>query len=194
MFAATAIALRFTAPAAPMTDDDLLASVRRGDPDALRRLHAAHAATVARVIARMGFRADEVDDLVQATFLELCARPQAFEGRGSVRAYLVGIALNQTRTWIRSRVRGRVALRRVAADEAHVPPASVEAERAEDVDRLRAAMAKLSDTQREALVLCEIDGLPGKDVAALLGVPVSTVWRRIHDAKITLRRLLEEDA
>jgi RNA polymerase sigma-70 factor (ECF subfamily) len=42
--------------------------------------------------------------------------------------------------------------------------------------------------KREALVLFELEGLSGQEIALALGVPLKTVWTRLHHA----RRELEE--
>jgi RNA polymerase sigma-70 factor (ECF subfamily) len=65
--------------------------------------------------------------------------------------------------------------------------------RAEEMRRVEAALAGLPELQREALVLSEIEGLPAKEIAELLGAPAATIWRRVHDARKSLRRLLGEE-
>lgn len=50
-------------------------------------------------------------------------------------------------------------------------------------DRLRASIAKLPPEFREALVLREIEGLPYKEIAWVLKVPVGTVMSRLSRAR-----------
>lgn len=183
--------------AAPCADEsgdaarDLLRAFAAGDPTAVSTVYRQHADLVARVVAHFGAGgAADVEDVVQVTFLEAVRSASRFKGQTSLRGWLVSIALNQTRMHRRreGRLRKRMILfgaeeqAQSAVDEVHMAD--------EDVARLRAALAKLPELQREAIVLCEIEGLPAKEVSALLGAPAATIWRRVHDAKKSLRRLL----
>jgi RNA polymerase sigma-70 factor (ECF subfamily) len=66
-----------------------------------------------------------------------------------------------------------------------------DAMRRQMVDRLGAALETLSHDLREVFVLCEIEEVPGVDVARALGLREGTVWRRLHDARKALRLALE---
>ena len=53
-----------------------------------------------------------------------------------------------------------------------------------------AAIADLSHDLRVVFVLCDLEELPGSEVAAVLGIPEGTVYRRRHDARRALREAL----
>jgi hypothetical protein len=55
---------------------------------------------------------------------------------------------------------------------------------------LRAAVNQLQPTLREALLHCDAEELSDRDIALILDIPVSTVTRRISDARDTLCHLL----
>ena len=61
---------------------------------------------------------------------------------------------------------------------------------AEDVRRFERALAKLSEEKRLAFLLVEREGLSGEETAQALGIPVNTVWTRLHHARAELRRAL----
>jgi RNA polymerase sigma-70 factor (ECF subfamily) len=48
----------------------------------------------------------------------------------------------------------------------------------------------LPDVYRTALILYELEELPGDEVARLTGVPVGTVWVRLHRGRDQLLRIL----
>lgn len=133
----------------------------------------------------------DVEDVVQTTFLEAIRGAKRFEGKTSLRGWLVAIALNQTRLHRRSEGRKRKKLQQIALVE--VPPEDRELWfiRSQEVRRLEAALQELPELQREALVLSEIEGLPAKEISQMVGAPPATIWRRVHDARKSLRRLLE---
>jgi RNA polymerase sigma-70 factor, ECF subfamily len=189
------------APEAPSADADSDAGLLRrfalGDPTAVNEVYQRHARLLARVCARMGAgSAADVEDVVQTTFLEAIRSAKTFQGRSSLRGWLVAIALNQTR--LHRRTEGRA--RRKLAEAASLAVAHSQSgddrelalQRAERVRRVEAALLELPDLQREALVLSEIEGLPAKEIAVLLDAPAATIWRRVHDARKSLRRLLGE--
>jgi RNA polymerase sigma-70 factor (ECF subfamily) len=55
------------------------------------------------------------------------------------------------------------------------------------LNRLAAALANLPLSKREVFVLVRLEGLSGEEVARALGIPVRTVWTRLHHARLKLR-------
>ncbi|HEU4412900.1 MAG TPA: RNA polymerase sigma factor [Polyangiaceae bacterium] len=187
--------LRTSLPA-PAAEGDEGLSVERflaGEPESVSRAYRAYAPLLGRLVSRLGVEPHEVDDLVHIAFLEALRNAARFRGESSLRGWLVGIALNQARTHVRNRARARrgafqwAGLRGEADESGDAESALGDArERA----RLAEALTQLPPLQREAIVLCELEGLSAKEVSAMLGVPCATLWRRVHDAKASLRRLL----
>lgn len=62
---------------------------------------------------------------------------------------------------------------------------------ADDAEAVHAAMARLSEPHREALLLRFLEDMSYEEIADVLGCPVGTVRSRIHNAKAALRRILE---
>lgn len=62
-----------------------------------------------------------------------------------------------------------------------------------DGDRVRAAIARLREADREVLALVLWERLSHSEVAELLGCSTNAVAVRLHRARARLRRLLEED-
>jgi len=180
-------------PGVPDQDALMVQAVARGDRAAFAALYRKHGAVVARVVRRMGIRREDVEDMVQIVFLGAFENARGFEARSSPRAWLMGIAVNQTRNYIRSRVRAATNLPqfRVISDN---PGKTAEEtlDRDQQMRLLDEAIGRLPEHQREALVLCEFGELTAREVSATLGVPAGTVWRRVHEARQALRKSLEE--
>jgi RNA polymerase sigma factor (sigma-70 family) len=68
-------------------------------------------------------------------------------------------------------------------------PEDAYAERAETARAIR-ALERLSDKKRETFVLVALEGLSGDEAARALGIPVATVWTRLHHARRELRDAL----
>ncbi|MDG2026304.1 MAG: sigma-70 family RNA polymerase sigma factor [Acidimicrobiales bacterium] len=109
---------------------------------------------------------------------------------GSARAFVSTIAHRRAVDRVRSEEASR---RRERADAVKAPVVDVTAEpeaaAIESLERrlVRSALDRLTDTQREAIVMAYYDGRSYPEVAALLDVPLGTVKTRIRDGLIRLR-------
>lgn len=177
--------------------DDVVAGIRARDPDAIALCYEAVADALYRYLyARCGDHA-LAEDLVEATFLELIERPPLLVGGASaVRAWLFTAARNNLSDVRRkAQRRGDVALdERIAA--ARPDPAVGPEDRAVAGDQaaiVRAAMASLSEDQREVLMLRFAAGLSGPEVAAVTGRTVGAVKALQHRGLAALGRVLGTD-
>jgi RNA polymerase sigma-70 factor (ECF subfamily) len=164
------------------------------DNSALEELFRRHGDRVHRVLARLAHvERHDLEDLVQATFVGLRHSASRFDSRSAVTTWIIGIALNVARHAVRGQVRQRIAMEAVA--ETHIPNDSRgPEERASErqlLGRLEAAIDALPPDLRTVFTLCDLEGLRGVDVARVLRVPQGTVWRRLHDARLRLRKLVE---
>lgn len=180
------IALRPEARVADLTDEGLVAACATGDRAARALLFERFVDAVHRFVARMrGSDPHSVEDLVQATFLAAFKSADKFRGP-KLQSWLFGIAINVMRTYVRK----EVARKRVATSLAEQPAAETIGPRDADVVRLREAIESLSPKLRAVIVLVDLEGESGADVAAALGIPEGTVWRRLSDARAKLRAAL----
>jgi RNA polymerase sigma-70 factor (ECF subfamily) len=184
--------------ASPEEDGALLARVAGGDASALGSAFERWHRDVYRFLARLRGTRLELDDLVQTTFLALPDAARNHLPGASARGFVLGVALQCARRE-RRRVFRRMQLWRAREAELALfdgPVAPPDPERSaqgrEDIARVARAVAALPDAQRETLLLVELEGLRGDEAAALLGVPVNTVWTRLHHARASLRAATQE--
>jgi RNA polymerase sigma factor (sigma-70 family) len=174
------------------SNGELIAGIAAGDFSCLGLLFDRYATDVGRFIARLGVREGDVDDLVQGTFLLVPRAAASFRG-GDARAWLLGLAVNLVRRHRRSlaRMTARLATwaRERTADPPETPSQAFEVR--EGAARAEYALAALSRKKREAFVLIVMEGVGAEQAAAALGVPVGTVWTRLHHARRELRARLE---
>jgi RNA polymerase sigma factor (sigma-70 family) len=169
------------------SDAELLARIAGGDVEALGGLYDRHARALLGFARRVA-PSDDAEDIVQAAFLRVLSCAARFDPAApSARPWLFGIAALIARERRRSVQRFGAALLRFATFGRRVvePPAAEKG----DVER---AVAALSPPKREVLLLVEVEGLTCEEAAAALGIPVGTVWTRLHHARRELRRLLGE--
>jgi RNA polymerase sigma-70 factor (ECF subfamily) len=133
-------------------------------------------------LQRLGLRAQDLDDVFQDVF-EIAQRglPQ-FRGDNSVRSWLFGICVRQVK-----RQRFRAWFRRepveLAPADAVVRTPEADALTNEALGLLERALRALSPEQRAVFTMCEVERMSGDEVAELLGVPVGTVYSRLHAAR-----------
>lgn len=173
--------------------DAVLRRLGDGDATALGVAFDRYHRDVYNFLARLRGNRSDLDDLVQMTFLALPAAAAHFDGRGTPRAFVLGVAFQVARRE-RRRVFRRFALWMAREADVDVPTAPPDPERSvlerESMERLEGALAKLPDAQRETFVLVEVEGLKGEEAARILDVPVNTVWTRLHHARLALREKL----
>ena len=153
----------------------------------------AHGAFVRGVARAVLGGDDEVDDVVQDTWL--AALGQAPGDRSALRAWLGGIARRQAALRIRTRVRERRRLGSLAARARGRPRARRTRSRSprprRRARRLVAAVLTLPEHYRTAVLLRYHDDLPPREVAARLGVPVETVRTRVRRGLALLRERMD---
>ena len=135
------------------------------------------------------------DDVAAETFLVAFRQRDRFDpGRGTVRAWLYGIATNLVREHRRVEERGYRAHARMAAQPAYsadVDRADARVSAAAARDTLVAALADLRPGDRDVVLLVVWGELSHEEVASALGVPVGTVGSRLHRARKRLRAALD---
>jgi RNA polymerase sigma-70 factor (ECF subfamily) len=183
---------RQSAPAP--ADHDLVAAVAKGNLEALGVLFDRYEPAVRRYLGRLGVAPSDVDDLVQATFLEVVRAARRFDPTYPTRGWLFGIATVMLRRHRRSlnRTAARIAAWAGLLRSAP-PPTPAEFLESEDaMRRLVQAFDRLSLKKREVFALVTLEGISGAEAAAALGIPVNTVWTRLHHARRELRVALGE--
>ncbi len=176
-------------PDAARDDAPYVRAVAAGDLSALGVLYDRHFVAVRLFLRRVGLGAAEADDVAQDVFLSLRQCANRYDGRASARPLMLGIAARRS-----PRVRDRI--RRWARAVVLSPrPAPVERpdealERADEQRLFEAALSRISERKRVVFVMMEREGLSSREVADALGVPIGTVWTRLHHARAELTRRL----
>lgn len=146
----------------------------------------------------------DAEDLVQETFLKSLRGFAGFETGSNFKAWIFRILRN---TYLTSRS-GLAARRTVALEEEldeggdsgpeMYPEGAIDRETPErnllrltDRAALERAMEKLPPPLLEVVLLCDVEEMKYKEIAAILEVPIGTVMSRIARARAHLRKSLE---
>lgn len=184
---------RVQGDSAEMSDEALVAACAVGEAAALGALFDRYQSTVYRFLARLaGTDARDLDDLVQATFLEVYRASRQFRAKSQVKTWILGVAFNIARHHIRSEVRRKAmvnALSERSGQGGDVPPDEA-ASRRQMMTRLQQALSMLPPDLRVVFVMCDLEEIRGVDAAQILKIREGTLWRRLHEARKALREAL----
>ncbi|HYX93571.1 MAG TPA: sigma-70 family RNA polymerase sigma factor [Geodermatophilus sp.] len=170
----------------------LAAAAVDGDPLAAAALVRATQSDVWRLCAALGDR-QSADDLTQETYLRAFGSLHRFEGRSSLRTWLLSIARRVCADAIRSRRRRRLTLVREDA-ELEALGAGSDADQVGEGAAVADLLARLDPDRREAFVLTQLLGLPYAQAAEVAGCPVGTIRSRVARARADLVEALGDEA
>jgi RNA polymerase sigma-70 factor (ECF subfamily) len=177
------------------SDEALAQRLGNGDSAAGESLVRRFYQPLVRYLQRLCGNEQLAEELHQQTWLSVLEHLAKFDpspGGGGFKAWLFRIATNKANDYWRSRARERSAkngLRLVMEEE--FPQAGHAVEQTEQERKLRAAIERLPDGQREVLLLRYYGNLKFVEIAKLLGCPLNTALGRMHKAMLKLRELME---
>ena len=173
-----------------MDEEQLVQGLRSQDPRAVQELVVSHGDRLFRSACLLCGDQAEAQDLVQETLLQAVRSAHRFRGRSSVYTWLHGILLNLTRHYHRDRKR-LVYDEELARQEPAPPeesPSRLDVELTSGA--LAEALARLSGSHREVLVLGFYEDMKIHEIAAHLGISNGTVKSRLHYAIAEMQRQL----
>jgi RNA polymerase sigma-70 factor (ECF subfamily) len=169
------------------SDAELVARVRAGERHAADRLLARYLrACRAVALAVTGSEAD-ADDACQDAFVAAMERIDDCADPGRFGGWLLQIVRNRARNLLRYHDVRRTEVLEEAAG-AGGPVADLE--RDELRERLQAALAELTETQREVVLLHDLEGWKHREIAERLELPAGTIRSHLHHARRKLRQIL----
>ena len=154
------------------------------DFDALYREQRGRVESIVRSVVGLS---DEIEDLVQATFIEVFRSLDRFEGRSKVSTWVYRVAVNVSLQHLRKRKRKRWLVLATTGDEperllAGGDPAS----RIEDrqvLEMVYEVANTLSDKKRTVWVLHELEGMDPRAISDIVDAPMNTVRSRLLAAR-----------
>lgn len=180
--------------AASSPPEDLLARCVAGEQGAWRDLHRQLHPTAASFLRRMGVATADLEDACQEVFVQVFRYLGRFERRADLKTWLYRICVSQAaRSRRRATFRGALAWLRGDGPPPAEPARDAD-ECVADVKRqVEQALGRMTARQRLVFVLYELEGLSGKEIAAIAGCPEPTVRGRLREARLLFRRAFEPE-
>lgn len=149
----------------------------------LSRLYREHFAAAWAALRRLGVPAESLEDAVHDVFVVVHRQRDRFEGRSTVRTWILSIARRVAFNHRRTRAR---ALQRHTALAAVTPPVrdpDDDIARQEGWRALQGFLDELDEDKRAAFVLGELERLNRRELGVALGVSPNTAWARLRAAR-----------
>jgi len=165
--------------------DDVEASIRTpGDA------YEAYFGVVWRNLCRLGVSRTSVEDAVQDVFLVVHRRWGDFRRESSVRTWVIGICLLVAREYRRRRLRAAQNQEIESGDAISLDSPAAAIERLEATRVLMTLLDGLDEPLRSVFVLVELEDLSMTEAAEAIGIPVSTAYKRLANARQQFERAL----
>ncbi len=188
-------------PADQARDAALMARVVQGDRDALGELYDRHAPAALGLMVPILRDRRLAEETVQDVFLNLWQHPGTYDSqRGAFGGWILRVARNRAIDVLRKQRERRFADFSAGEDGGPLDPATFlvdpdpdpadQAVTSDVGDRVRAALATLSQEQRETLELAYFGGLSHREIAERLSRPLGTVKTQIRTGMQRLAQVL----
>jgi RNA polymerase sigma-70 factor (ECF subfamily) len=158
-----------------MDDKTAIKKIKQGEIEYFSRIVKGYSKVVLSFVNKLVFDKSEVDDIVQDTFLQFYKNIRKFDEKRPVMPYLLQIARNEVKMYIRSKKKWLQLNENIVADE--------QEEAAVDVEMI---LEKLPAEQRKALELV-YEGHSYQEIAKTLKRPVNTVRTIIRRARLLVK-------
>jgi RNA polymerase sigma-70 factor (ECF subfamily) len=180
-------------------------NLRSGNAAAFDLLVERYSSDIFALLFRLTENQEEAADLTQETFLRAFRSIKGFRGESGIKTWLFRIAINESRNrfrwWKRRRRDSTISLDITIGDsdttlgstlaDNSVSPEDAAMTREREY-AIKAALLDMPEIFREAVVLCDIEGLSYEETAEALGVNIGTVKSRISRGREELRRRLKD--
>jgi RNA polymerase sigma-70 factor (ECF subfamily) len=180
-------------------EDELVLRSMERDGRAFEELYRRYEYRIGKLVSGIVGGPQDGADVSQDVFCQVFRALPKFQHRSSFYTWIWRLATNVALQFRRSRSRRErlVVLSNEPAvrGESHpsIADPAVEVERRQTLARLIAAVGRLPESQRRAIVLRTIQGQPYARMARALGTNVQAIKGRLHRARVALRTLMQED-
>jgi RNA polymerase sigma-70 factor, ECF subfamily len=182
------------------THTDDLTALKRGDKHAFALMVDAHSDKIYRLALKMLGDEQDAEDVLQETFIKALKNIHNFEGRSKVSTWLYRIAVNESLMLLRKRKEVVVDIDQdFETDDGDLMPRQItdwcclpekELMSGETRHAIDQAIQTLSDANRVAFLLRDVEGLSTQEAAEVLNISESAIKVRLMRARMALRESL----
>ncbi|MBV8808281.1 MAG: sigma-70 family RNA polymerase sigma factor [Acidobacteriaceae bacterium] len=169
----------------------LVSRAKAGDAAAFERIVALNERTVLRVARRLLASSEEAKDAAQEVFIRLHRGLARFDETKDLAPWLYRVTVNICRDFKR-RTKVDIPLESAAQTAANSRTPEQSVMLSEQYEMVLDALAALSQREREAIVLRDLEGCPTSEVASMLGSSETTVRSQLSTGRMKIKKLLAD--
>ncbi|WP_421764363.1 RNA polymerase sigma factor [Ekhidna sp.] len=183
-------------------DKSCLHSISQGNEEALEQLYNNYCDRVFNTLISYTKNEEDAEELLQDVFVSIYNTATSFKFNSSVSTWIYRIAVNKSLDFLRkknSQKRSGIFTSlyvKHSSEVKHETPdfdhPGVKLENKEDAQQLFKAIDSLSENQKTAFILTQVEGLPQKEVAEIMKQSRKSVESLVQRAKTSLRKELEK--
>ncbi len=186
-------------------ESEFIEKLRSGDSKAFDQLVTRYAPDIYGLLLRITREPEEASDLTQETFLRALKAIAKFRGEADLKTWLFRIAINQSKNrfrWWKVRKREKTVSIDAPVGDSETPLSDTISGSFSDPEEkllqkerenlLFEKLEELPDIFREAVILCDMEGLSYEEISNVLGINIGTVKSRIARGREELRRKLKD--
>ena len=181
----------------PQADSDLVLQCQQGNSQSFRQLYRRYQQRVRSTLYQL-CGAEALDDLVQEVFLRAWKGLPQLRQASQFSTWLYRICWNVASDQRRTLQKERSFNSKLKAQTEAVPLQDSQIGHSSDLmnlhyqDIVQRGLQQLSFEHRDVLVLHDLEDLPQKEVAQILGIAVGTVKSRLFHARMSLRQYIQQ--
>jgi RNA polymerase sigma-70 factor (ECF subfamily) len=192
-----------SASARPSVESEFIERLKSGEAQAFDLLVTRYSGDIYALLLRITEDAEEAGDLTQETFLSALKAIKKFRGEADLKTWLFRIAINESRNrfrWWKRRFREKTVSIDAPQGDGETPLSETFSSNSKNPEEtvlqrereasLHQALRDLPEIFREAVVLCDIEGLSYEEIASVLEINIGTVKSRIARGREELRKKL----
>ena len=176
-------------------DQALMARIADGDDDAMSQLYLDHESSIYAYAMKKLNDSQAAADIVHDVMIAIWKGASGYQGRASLRSWILGIAHNKIVDHIRKSVRHDAdeldeSMNQTEDDSIEASPVEM-VQAAENNKFLQYCLEKLSDLHKQVVHLAFFEDLGYAEIAEIIGKPEGTVKTRMFHARQALKRCLQ---
>jgi len=175
-----------------LSDQELMRIVQAGDFSPASEIYDRYSSRIYNFAYRFLRNSEAAEDATHEVFVKMLKHASQFHGDAKLSTWLFSITANWCRDYLRKAdnkaKEAEEVLLSIPAPRELAPDRNLE--RRQDEERVRAALAKLTPEQREAILLSRYQGLSYAEIAQISGCSEGAVKTRVFRAMETLKKAL----
>jgi RNA polymerase sigma-70 factor (ECF subfamily) len=174
-------------------DVEIIHALQRGEDGAFRMLWDRHSQRIYRILERALGPGEDVDDLTQEVFIRVFGKVAGIREPAALAEFVVSVATRVLKWELRRRWVRRWTTLSTTGDLPELPDSTSDPEARQALRRCYRILDGLNGRERTAFVLRFVEEMTINEVAASLGVSISTAKRLVNRAAEKIARQVGED-